>query len=329
MADFQLENSMRFFGKTTIDFMGKRKLWYTVSASIIFLGILSVAIKGFHFGIDFLGGTELIVEFSQPPDIGKIRSMMDNAGFPKSELKGYGQPTRILIRTELQGEGTTVGDKIKSALQQTFPDLNPKVLQEQKIGAKVGKELRRDALYAVIASLIAMGLYVAFRFEFIYGVGAIVALFHDVMVALGFVSIFDGLTPYTNFEIDQNMIAAFLTIVGLSMNDTVVIFDRIRENRKLYRSMGLMELINKSLNETLSRTIITSGTIFIITLILFFLGGEVNRGFAFALTIGITTGTYSSIYIASAIVLDYSNRKQAKKLAGVTTPSRPTYEPVK
>ncbi len=318
---------MRFFKKTNIDFMGKRKMWYTISAIVILAGIVSLSIKGFHFGVDFLGGTELIIEFNQPPDVGKIRTMMDETGFPRSEIKVYGAPNRILLRTQLQGEGTTVGDRIKASLQKTFPELNPHVLQEQKIGPKVGQELRRNALYAVIASLFAMGLYVAFRFEFIYGLGAVVALFHDVMVALGFVSIFDGLTSFTNFEIDQNMIAAFLTIVGLSMNDTVVIFDRIRENKKIFRSMSLVDLINKSLNETLSRTMITSGTIFIITVILFFLGGEVNRGFAFALTVGITTGTYSSIYIASAIALDYTLYKQRRK-AKATVPQKATYEAI-
>ncbi len=307
--------------------MGKRKMWYTISVTVILLGIVSLSIKGFHFGIDFLGGTEMIVQFNQPADIGKVRSMMDNAGFPRSEIKGYGSANTILLRTELQGEGTTVGDRIKAELQKSFPDASPRVLSEEKIGPKVGAELRRNALLAVLSSLVAMSLYVAFRFKFIYGVGALVALFHDVMVTLGFISILDGLTPYTNFEIDQNMIAAFLTIVGLSMNDTVVIFDRIRENQKIYRSMGLMELINKSLNETLSRTIITSGTIFVITAILFFFGGEVNRGFAFALTIGITTGTYSSIYIASAIVLDYTNRKLGK-ISQPVAAQKPSYETV-
>jgi preprotein translocase subunit SecF len=305
--------------------MGKRKMWYTISLSIIICGIISLSVKGFHFGIDFLGGTEMIVQFNQQADIGKVRSMMDNAGFPRSELKAYGNPQTILLRTELQGEGTSVGDKIKAELLKTFPTDNPRVLSEQKIGPKIGSELRRNALLAVVSSLIAMSLYVAFRFKFIYGVGALVALFHDVVVTLGLISLLDGLTPYTNFEIDQNMIAAFLTIIGLSMNDTVVIFDRIRENQKIYRSMSLMELINKSLNETLSRTIITSGTVFAITSILFFFGGEVNRGFSFALTIGITTGTYSSIYIASAIVLDYTLRKFGKGQLTVPT-TKPNYE---
>ncbi len=318
---------MRFFGKTQFDFMGKRSLWYKISGTVILIGLLSIAFKGFHYGIDFLGGTELIVEFNQAPDYGKIRTMLSENGFPKSELKGYGEETRVLIRTDIQGEGMVVGTKIKEALDKSFPELSPKVLQEQKIGAKIGNELRKDALYAIIASLFAIGIYIAFRFEFIFGVGAIAALLHDVLVTLGFVSIFDGVTAYTSFEIDQNMVAAFLTIVGLSVNDTVVIFDRIRENRKIYRSMPLIEIINKSLNETLSRTIITSGTIFLITLILFFLGGEVNRGFAFALTVGITTGTYSSIYIASAVVLDYTNRK-AKKSGAPVMKDKSVYEPI-
>src|SRR5271169_5005549 len=159
---------MRFFRKTSIDFMGKRNMWYMISAAVIFAGIISLTVKGFHFGIDFLGGTEMIVEFSQPPDVSKIRDMLDKANFPKSEIKVYGQTNRLLIRTEQQGEGTTVGDKIKTALQQNFPELKPFVLQDQKIGPKVGLELQRNALFAVLASLVAMGLYVAFRFEFIY-----------------------------------------------------------------------------------------------------------------------------------------------------------------
>jgi len=309
--------------------MGKRKRWYTISLTCIIIGLLSIPLKGgLDLGLDFTGGTELIVQFNQPPDIGDVRSMMNNAGFSKSELKTFGDPDKILIRTSALGEGTVVGDKIRIALQQTFPNLNPQVLSEVKIGAKVGAELRRDAYLAIFFSLIAMLIYVGFRFKFIYGVGAVVALFHDVLMTLGVISLVDGLTPFTNFEIDQNMIAAFLTLVGLSVNDTVVIFDRMRENQKIYRSMALGDLMNKSLNETLSRTIITSGTIFIVTVVLFLLGGEVNRGFAFAMTFGIITGTYSSIYIASAIVLDYTNFKQRKKFKSAVL-EKPSYETVK
>ncbi len=302
---------MRLFKKTKIDFMGKRKIWYSISATIIVVGMASLAIKGFDYGIDFLGGTELIVAFNDNVQISDVRASMDKIGMTKAEIKTFGTDKDILIRTPEQGEGGSVADKIRSGLRASFPGNPFNVLKEDKIGPKVGAELRRDAFYAVIASLIAIGLYVAFRFKFIYGVGAVISLFHDVIITLGVVSLCDGLL---NLEINQNMIAAFLTLVGLSINDTVVIFDRMRENQKIFRGMSLIDVMNKSLNETLSRTIITSGTIFIVLMTLLVFGGEVNRGFAFALTFGIVTGTYSSIYIASAVVLEWANRtkKEAK-----------------
>jgi preprotein translocase SecF subunit len=287
-------------------------MWYLISSAVIIIGIASLIIKGIDYGIDFLGGTELIVGFQGNVQISDLRTAMDKAGFAKAEIKTFGSDKDILIRTVEQGEGNIIGERIQAGLKEAFPQNPFTVLKEDKIGPKIGAELRRDALYAVIASLIAICLYVAFRFKFIYGVGALVALFHDVLVTLGFVSIFDGLMPQLNLEISQNMIAAFLTLVGLSVNDTVVIFDRIRENQKIFRSMGLVELINKSLNETLSRTIITSGTIFLVLSVLLVYGGEVNRGFSFALVIGIVTGTYSSIYIASAIVVEWSERTRRK-----------------
>jgi preprotein translocase subunit SecF len=294
---------MHFFGKTTINFMGRRNLWYSVSSTVIFIGLLSLFFKGVDFGIDFLGGTEIVVQFAQPVSIGDVRGTMDRAGFGRAEIKTFGSPRDILVRTTDQSDGVDV--RIQEALKQGFPQDPFTVRKSDKIGPKIGAELRRDAVYAVVASLIAIWIYVGFRFKFIYGLGAVAALFHDVLVTLGMVSICNGIF---NLEIDQNMIAAFLTLVGLSVNDTVVIFDRIRENQKIFRSMPLEELMNKSLNETLSRTIITSGTIFIVLIVLLILGGEVNRGFAFTLTIGIVTGTYSSIYIASAVALEYVTR---------------------
>jgi preprotein translocase subunit SecF len=302
---------MRLFRKTNIDFMSKRKVWYTISMTVIVIGMVSLALKGFDYGIDFLGGTELLIGFKDNVSIADVRTVMDNIGMKNSEIKTFGSDKDILIRTLEQGEGGSVADRIRAGLTTAFPNNPFSVLKEDKIGPKVGAELRRAAAYAVLASLAAICLYVAFRFKFIYGVGAVVALFHDVLVTLGMISIFDGVF---NLEINQNMIAAFLTLVGLSVNDTVVIFDRMRENQKIFRGMSLVDLMNKSLNETLSRTIITSGTIFIVLVVLLVFGGEVNRGFAFALTVGIVTGTYSSIYIASATVLEWANRskKEAK-----------------
>jgi preprotein translocase SecF subunit len=299
---------MRLFGKTNIDFMGQRKTFYIISAIILLIGMGSLAIKGVEYGIDFLGGTELIVKFDQAAKIGDIRSAMDRIGLGRAEIKTFGSDRDILIRTVEQGEGSSVAEKIRTALKEQFPTNPYTVLKEDKIGPKIGRELRTNALYAVVATIIAIGLYVAFRFKFIYGVGALVSLLHDVLLTLGFVSLFNGVF---NLEISQNMIAAFLTLVGLSVNDTVVIFDHIRENQKIFRSMPLYELINKSLNETLSRTVITSGLIFLVLIVLLIFGGEVTRGFSFALSIGILTGTYSSIYMASATVLEWALR--AKK----------------
>jgi preprotein translocase SecF subunit len=302
---------MRLFGKTNIDFMGQRMHFYIISAIILAIGLGSLLYKGIEYGIDFLGGTELIVQFNQPVQISDVRSAMDRVGLGRAEIKTFGTDRDILIRTVEQAEGNVIGDKILGALKAQFPSNPYTILKEDKIGPKIGAELRMNALYAVIATTIAIGVYVAFRFKFIYGVGAVISLLHDVLLTLGFVSLFNGVF---NLEISQNMIAAFLTLVGLSVNDTVVIFDRIRENQKIFRNMPLYELINKSLNETLSRTVITSGLIFIVLLVLLIFGGEVTRGFAFALSIGILTGTYSSIYMASATVLEWSlrSRKDAK-----------------
>ncbi len=303
---------MRFFGKTSIDFMGKRHIWYAVSATVIGLGMLSLVVKGVNYGIDFLGGTEIVVRFQNNADVGEIRAAMDKAGFTKAELKTFGSDRDILIRTPEQGEGTVVGDRIRGALQAQFPT-NPFIVQkEDKIGPKIGAELRRDAIYAVLASLGAILLYLGFRFKFLWAAGAVTALFHDVLLTLGLVSIFDGLIPHLNLEFNQTMVAAFLTLVGLSNNDTVVIFDRIRENQKLFKNMDLVSLINKSVNEVLSRTIITSGTVFVVLGVLLVFGGEVTRGFAFASLVGIVTGTYSSIYIASALVVEVVTRTKTQ-----------------
>ena len=301
---------MRLFKKTNINFMGLRGKMYIMSSAIIFIGLISLFIKGINYGIDFRGGTELVLSFDSPPDYGQLRSLLGKAGFPDSEIKSFGNERSILIRTTQQGEGFTIGNKMKEALKAGISNDSFQVLREDKIGPKIGKELRRDAAYAVIASLFVILAYVAIRYKFSYGMGAVLALYHDVLLTLGVLSLLDGVFPFLNLEITQEIIAALLTLVGLSVNDTVVVFDRIRENSKIYRSMSLFEVMNKSLNDTLSRTIITSGTILIVLLVLLFAGGEVTRGFAFALTIGIITGTYSSIYIASAVVLDHSLRSK-------------------
>ena len=303
---------MRLFKKTNIDFLGKRKMWYVVSSVMMFIGLLGLLFKGITYGIDFQGGTEIVLAFQQKTEISDIRTALTKVGLGKSEIKYYGTDNYILINTGEQAEGTAIADRIKNAVQISMADKKFEVVKEDKIGPKIGKELRRDALYAIIWAFAAILAYVDIRFKFAYGLGAVIALVHDVFTTFGFLSILNGLIPGLNLEISQEVIAAFLTLIGVSVNDTVIIFDRIRENEKIYRSMSLNDVMNKSLNDTLSRTIITSGTIFIVLIVLLIFGGEVNRGFAFTMAFGIVTGTYSSIYVASAFVLDWTQYRKRK-----------------
>ncbi len=312
---------MRLFKKTNIDFLGVRNRWYIISTLTIVVGMIGVAIRGVQFGVDFKGGTEIIVSFDQKVEIANIREALGKAGLEKSDIKSYGANNSVLIRTTEQAEGLVVSNRITDALNQGFPERKFEVDKGARISPKVGKELRQDAIFAVLWAFIAILAYIAIRFKFSYGMGAVIALVHDIFTTFGVIVIMNGLIPGLNLEISQEVIAAFLTLVGVSVNDTVVIFDRIRENEKIYRSMSLAEVMNKSLNETLSRTVITSGTIFLVLLVLLFFGGEVNRAFAFTMGFGIFTGTYSSIYVASAFVLDSKLRKEAAAAKAAALPA--------
>jgi len=293
--------------------MGTRKIWYSISGLVILVGLIGAVTRGISFGIDFLGGSEILVRFQDPPKIGNIRDAMQSGGFTASEVKTFGNPYDILIRTPEQGKGTAVLDIIRDNLTKQFPKNPFTILKEDKIGPKIGAELRRNAIYAIVSALIIILVYIGFRFKFIYGAAGVIALFHDVIATFGVIVLLNGLSPYLHLEIDQNIMAAFLTLVGFSINDTVVVFDRIRENLKVHKTENLTTIMNRSVNETLSRTIITNGTVFLVLLVLVIFGGEVNRGFAFTFFIGTILGTYSSIYVASAVVLDYSIRKNKKQ----------------
>jgi preprotein translocase subunit SecF len=306
---------MRLFKDINIDFMGKRHLWYIISLVTLLVGISGFFIRGMQFGIDFIGGTEVMLRFDQPVEINSVRSAMDKAGFTGSEIKSFGEPRDILIRVAEHSEGAKVAEKIREGLTSQFPSNHFTVLKEDKIGPKVGAELRRNAFYAVLATLVIILIYIGFRFEFIYGVAAVIALFHDVLLTIGMVVLLNGITVHLNLEITQSLMAAILTLIGFSTNDTVIVFDRIRENRKIHKTDSLFSIMNKSINETLSRTIITSGLVLLVLSVLVVLGGEVNRGFAFTFFLGTIFGTYSSIYVASAIVLDFTDYKNRKKAA--------------
>jgi len=305
---------MQFFHNLHIDFLSKRKIFYVVSSVLIIIGLSVFFTKGITLGIDFAGGTELLVRFHDNIHIDDVRSAMDQTGIVGAEIKTMGSEKDILIRTAEPGEGTTVSDKIKDALSKNISGNSFEVLRIDKVGPKIGKELRVSAIYATLFSLIAILIYLAFRFEFLYALGAVLGLFHDVLITLGMIAIFHVIFPNLNLELNQGMVAAFLTLIGFSVNDTVIVFDRIRENIKLYKNEDIVSVMNKSINTTLSRTVITSGTVFLTIFILLLFGGEVNRTFAFTFTVGVVTGTYSSIYVASAFVVDMKMFQQKRKL---------------
>lgn len=305
---------MRFFHDLHIDFLSHRKKFYIVSAALIVIGFGVLLTNGITLGIDFSGGTEMLVRFQNPVEIQNVRESMDKAGLMGAEIKTMGNETDILIRTGEQEEGTKTSDKIKESLTSSFQGNSFEVLRVDKVGPKIGKELRVAAIYATIFSLIGILIYLAIRFEFVYALGAVIALFHDVLVTLGVVAISHALFPALNLELSQSMVAAFLTLIGFSVNDTVIVFDRIRENIKLYKNEDILHVMNKSVNTTLSRTIITSGTVFLTVIILLLFGGEVNQGFAFVFSVGVLTGTYSSVFVASAFVVDIKYWQNRKKL---------------
>jgi preprotein translocase subunit SecF len=305
---------MRFLHNVNIDFLSKRHIMYFVSLAVIVIGLADFILQGIPLGIDFKGGTEVLVRFQNEVQIQNIRDAMDKSGLTGSEIKTLGSDRDILIRSSEEAEGTIVSDRIRDALKTNFQDNKFEVLRIDKVGPKIGKELRAGAVKATIVSLIAILIYLAFRFEFIFAIGAVIALFHDVLLTLGVVAICSHAFPSLNLELSQSMVAAFLTLIGFSSNDTVIVFDRIRENIKLYKNEDIQKVMNRSINTTLSRTIITSGTVFITVLILTLFGGEVNRSFAFTFLVGVVTGTYSSVYIASAFVVDIRYYLQKKKL---------------
>lgn len=303
---------MRIFTDLNFDFMSKRKFFYGLSSFIILAGIISFVVKGVDLGIDFTGGTEVVVRFPEEKPIGDVRKAVLNSELGSVEVKTFGSASDYLIRTQRKGEGSRISEMINEALHKAFPGEKIEILQENRVEAKIGKEIRRDAVLAIFFALIGILLYIGFRFKFVFASGAVLALFHDVLVSLGIVSIFDGLLPGLNLEFNQAMVAAFLTIVGYSVNDTVVVFDRVRENLKIFKTTDFEQVLNKSISTTMSRTVLTSGTTLLAILALFLFGGEPTRGFAFALLVGVVAGTYSSIYVASSLVRDIVYAREMK-----------------
>ncbi len=290
--------------------MGNTKVAVFVSGVLILAGIGSMITKGGpKLSIDFKGGTLVAVNYTEAMDINVVRSSLSSVvidgqsfDFSQAEIKHFGDESNIAVRLpSMENEPEKFSRNFVNNMVDAFPESVPEnraefILSMEKVGPKIGAELSGDAVMAIFSALALILLYISVRFEWKYAVGAIAALTHDVLVTLGIFSILD-------YEVSLAVIAAFLTIVGYSLNDTIVIFDRVRENIKTMKKVALDEIINKSINQSLSRTIVTSLTTFFVVLVLFLAGGEVIHTFAFAMIIGVLVGTYSSIFVASPIVL--------------------------
>jgi preprotein translocase subunit SecF len=301
---------IELLGKTNINFVGLRKYSFFLSIILVTVGIIALVqlIRGqANLGIDFAGGTAVQLKFEKPFKLDKARHALDVNGIKDSELQQFTEGNKLLIQIKkaTQISQGKVADKVVQIFSKEFADNKFTVESTTEIGPKVGKNLQHDTLIAVIISAIGMIIYLAWRFEFSFGVAAAVATFHDVLSVLGIFNILGK-------EVNLLLVTALLTLAGYSLTDTVVVYDRIRENLRLRPKDSLADVMNSSINEVLSRTIVTSLTVFLVLLALFFFGGEVIHDFSFALLIGIIIGTYSSIFVASPIVYEWRKNKKVR-----------------
>tara|TARA_Y100000994_G_scaffold89500_1_gene73965 strand:- start:42 stop:938 length:897 start_codon:yes stop_codon:yes gene_type:complete len=292
---------MNIIDKSNIDFISKSKFTLFVSLGIIIMGIGALIFRGPNLSIDFVGGTIIQVSSSEQAEINIVRDLLNSTVLKNSEITeitGLSSNQQFRIKTNIKIEDTT---EISNIIMSTLKDFNPEIRAIESVGPKVGKELQFQAIYAIGLALLMLMIYIGFRFDQFYAMGSVVAVIHDILITLGIFSLL-------NLEIDLSIVAAFLTIVGYSLNDTIVIFDRFRENSQKDLKISLIDLANLSLNQTLSRTIITSLTTLMVVTILFFVGGEAIKYFAFALIIGVIVGTYSSMFIASPFLLYFKSK---------------------
>jgi preprotein translocase subunit SecF len=291
---------MEFFkANTTINFMAQRKWAAMVSIILFSLSLLSLAIYGLNWGLDFTGGTQIQVSYQQAADLSQIHNSLEKAGFKEAVVISYGTSKDVLISLVPQQKSTNqMDEKAQAAMVSQVLAVLPgaKLAQSSYIGPQVGGEMASKGLIAILVALLGTMIYIALRFDLRFAVGSTVALIHDPIIILGIFSFF-------RIEFNLISLAAVLTVIGYSLNDTIVIFDRVRENFRKYRKLEAIDVMNQAINQTLSRTIMTSALTLTVVLALFFLGGSLLHGFASALIIGIIVGTYSSIYVAGSLTL--------------------------
>lgn len=307
---------MQFFRSPNIDFISIRRRAMFLSLIALLIGLGSIGLhKGFRMSIDFAGGSLVEIRLEKPVPLADVRAIISSAGFSGAEVTHFGARNEYLIKVKAVGNAAEVAENMKTALAASIQDQQIDIRRTETVGPKIGSELRNAMFWAIIYSLLGIVVYVSWRFQFRFAIAAIIALIHDVMFTLGFFSVI-------NLEISLAVIAAVLTIVGYSLNDTIVVFDRIRENIHSKRREAYGQLVNGSINETLSRTIITSGTTLIVVVALVLFGGEVIKDFALTLLIGIGVGTYSSIFIASPILVEWHHWRVGKGTGKQSKPDK-------
>jgi len=305
---------MRLFKDAHYDFLAQRKKAYILSGICLAIGLFSLLVhKGLREGVEFTGGTLFQVEFAQPTSVGEVREAVTAAGLSGAQIQQFGESNDYLIRVSTFSESgeTRVSEDVGAALDGIYGEDGWSYVRTEAVGAKVGTELKEKALIAILLSFALTLVYLAFRFEWRFGIAAIVATAHDITLTLGFLSVF-------NIEITLATVAAILTILGYSLNDTIVVFDRIRENLKKRRKDSFRDIINSSINETLPRTVLTSGTTLMTLLALAIFGGPVIRPFAVVLILGVIIGTFSSIFVASPVLLEldrWGRKRERRKAA--------------
>jgi preprotein translocase subunit SecF len=298
---------MQLFKRTHFDFIGKRYYAYAFSGLLIISSIVSLVLKGGPaLGIDFTGGTVVQLAFEQPIPMKDLRELLATAGYPEAELQDFAEGKAVIIRiAKSQESEVTLGQQMQKLVQEKFPASQPKVERAEYVGPAVGRALANQAFWAIFWAIVLIIIYVAFRFRStLWGMCSVLAMVHDVVSVVGIFSILDK-------EITVTVVAGILTLAGYSMNDTIVIYDRMRENLRLSRKESLAEIINRSINETLSRTIMTSVTVAITVAVLFFFGGTVIHDFAFAMLYGVFIGSYSTIFVAAPIIYEWHSREKA------------------
>lgn len=301
---------MRLFENADYSLIPNRRIGYIISGTLLTLSILSLLVRGLELGIDFRGGMEFVVANTQEIETVELRGALAERFGSQPEVKTF-EDVGHLIRASVEGEPSTteVQNMLLSTIEEEFPGVEPEIEKTSVVGPRFAEDLKRGAIYAVFGALLVIFLYILVRFEWRYSCGAVAALVHDVTITLGLFSILAGFVPFS-MQIDQGIIAAFLTIVGYSLNDTVVVFDRVREYVNLFKTESFPVIVNKSINATLSRTVVTSVTTFVVVTVLFIFGGEVLRGFSFALIVGVVIGTYSSVFVASPTIVELDRHFQ-------------------